>query len=408
MNSRLRWKFVVTVVGDARDFDLRLVSAPRRSLRPGGARFHPGEAAEARAGPEGRRSDGPAQSTPTMRSSSTRGTRLRGWRRRSRGKVSRGARSRSSALDGFGSPASPPNTTPRFGESRMTWPAASPASPAPASRTRSRSRRGVLREPAHEHGQAGRADGRTAGQRARRRRTAHRHPGRGRKTRSSCSCRVSPTWTARGASLARRRCSNGSSSNTAPPPRGRPCLSATGGVVPPNTEVAIWRSRPGEASAEPPHYLVRSVADITGRDLRNARSIPDENYQPAVAFSLTRDAARRFAQLTGDNVGRSLAIILDGRVQSAPQIEGRIDGGEGHIRGRFTQQQAADLSLVLRAGALPASMTYLGGRSRRAITRHRVDPRRRGGLAGRARLDRRASCSSTTTGPGSTPSSRSW
>ena len=49
-------------------------------------------------------------------------------------------------------------------------------------------------------------------------------------------------------------------------------------------------------------------------------------------------------------------------MQSAPQIEGRIDGGEGHIRGRFTQQQAADLSLVLRAGALPASMTYLGGR----------------------------------------------
>ena len=66
--------------------------------------------------------------------------------------------------------------------------------------------------------------------------------------------------------------------------------------------------------------------------------------------------------MTGDNVGRDLAIILDGRVQSAPLIEGRIDGGEGHIRGRFTQQEAADLSLVLRAGALPASMTYLGGR----------------------------------------------
>jgi protein-export membrane protein SecD/preprotein translocase SecF subunit len=146
-----------------------------------------------------------------------------------------------------------------------------------------------------------------------------------------------------------------------PAPTREALLRATGGVVPPNTEVATGVPDPA-GSGEPPHYLVRSVAAITGRDLRNARSIPDENHQPAVAFSLTRDAARRFAQLTGDNVGRSLAIILDGRVQSAPQIEGRIDGGEGHIRGRFTQQEAADLSLVLRAGALPASLTYLGGR----------------------------------------------
>jgi protein-export membrane protein SecD/preprotein translocase SecF subunit len=146
-----------------------------------------------------------------------------------------------------------------------------------------------------------------------------------------------------------------------PAPTREALLAASGGKVPPNTEVAIGVPDPAASDLEP-HYLVRSAADITGRDLRNARSIPDENFQPTVAFSLTREGARRFAKLTGDNVGRSLAIILDGRVQSAPQIEGRIDGGEGNIRGRFTQQEAADLSLVLRAGALPASMTYLGGR----------------------------------------------
>ena len=75
-------------------------------------------------------------------------------------------------------------------------------------------------------------------------------------------------------------------------------LAPTGGEVPPNTEVAIGVADAG-GSAGPAHYLVRSVAAITGRDLRNARSIPDENYQPAVAFSLTRDAARRFAQADG-------------------------------------------------------------------------------------------------------------
>lgn len=136
-------------------------------------------------------------------------------------------------------------------------------------------------------------------------------------------------------------------------------LSTAGGVIPADTEVTIG----AEATATGGHawYLVRRAADITGRDLRNARAIFDENGRPAVAFSLTRAGAERFARLTGDNVGRHLAIVLDGRVQSAPQIEHRIAGGEGYIRGQFTQQEAADLSLVLRAGALPASMTYLGG-----------------------------------------------
>jgi protein-export membrane protein SecD/preprotein translocase SecF subunit len=145
-----------------------------------------------------------------------------------------------------------------------------------------------------------------------------------------------------------------------PAPSREALLSATGGVAPPLTEVVSGTLDPasGEAGA---YYLVRSVADITGRDLRSARPLQDENQQPSVAFSLTRDGARRFAQLTGENVGRAVAIILDGRVQSAPVIEGRIDRGEGSIRGRFTTQQAADLSLVLRAGALPASLTYLGG-----------------------------------------------
>ena len=145
-----------------------------------------------------------------------------------------------------------------------------------------------------------------------------------------------------------------------PAPTREALLSLAGAAVPPGMEVAVGAEDASTGDA-PSYYLVRSVPGITGRDIRSARPIRDENSQPAVAFSLTQDGARRFGQLTGEHVGRHLAIILDGRVQSAPQIEDRIGGGEGYIRGRFTSEQAADLSLVLRAGALPASMTYLGG-----------------------------------------------
>jgi preprotein translocase subunit SecD len=105
-------------------------------------------------------------------------------------------------------------------------------------------------------------------------------------------------------------------------------------------------------------YLVRRTATVTGRDLRNAKPSLDETNRPAVSFSLNADGARKFGKATGENIGRRLAIILDGRVQSAPVIEGRIFD-EGRISGTFTQQETQDLSLVLRSGALPASLTYL-------------------------------------------------
>jgi preprotein translocase subunit SecD len=116
------------------------------------------------------------------------------------------------------------------------------------------------------------------------------------------------------------------------------------------------------ARAETVYYMVRRAAAVTGRDLRNARPTLDENNQPAVSFSLNREGSRKFGTVTGANIGRRLAIVLDGRVQSAPTIEGRITD-EGRIYGSFTQQEAADLSLVLRSGALPASLTYLEERT---------------------------------------------
>jgi preprotein translocase subunit SecD len=106
------------------------------------------------------------------------------------------------------------------------------------------------------------------------------------------------------------------------------------------------------------YYLVRKVAAVTGRDLRNARPTIDENNQPAVSFSLNSEGARKFAQVTGANIGRQLAIILDNRVFSAPTIESRIND-QGRINGSFTSQEAQDLALVLRSGALPARLDYL-------------------------------------------------
>ena len=100
------------------------------------------------------------------------------------------------------------------------------------------------------------------------------------------------------------------------------------------------------------------MAAVTGQDLRNARPSLDENNRPAVAFSLTNEGARKFGKVTGENVGRYLAIILDKRVQSAPRIESRIND-EGRISGSFTSDEVNDLSLMLRSGALPASMSYL-------------------------------------------------
>jgi preprotein translocase subunit SecD len=137
-------------------------------------------------------------------------------------------------------------------------------------------------------------------------------------------------------------------------------LQAYAGTVPANMEVVTGAAAGPEGGTS--HYLVRRVAAITGRDLRNARPTLDENNQPAVSFTLNNDGAVKFGRVTQENIGRQLAIILDGRVQSAPVIETRIND-EGRITGLFTQQEVADLSLVLRSGALPASLTYLEERT---------------------------------------------
>jgi preprotein translocase subunit SecD len=135
------------------------------------------------------------------------------------------------------------------------------------------------------------------------------------------------------------------------------------GVVPPELELlpgVTSASRADQAGVV--YYLVRKVPVVSGRDLKTARPSLDENNRPAVSFTLTQAAATRFGNYTGANIGKYLGIVLDKRVVSAPVIEGKIND-EGRIAGNFTQQEAADLSLTLRSGALPAALTYLEERT---------------------------------------------
>jgi len=138
---------------------------------------------------------------------------------------------------------------------------------------------------------------------------------------------------------------------------------AHGGIMPPGTELMGSKSV-DPTSGQGSWYVVDRSPIITGRDLRSATAIPstDNPGSYEVNFTLSTDAARRFGPFTEQNVGRPMAIVLDKKVESAPVIQSRIEDS-GRITGRFGQQEANDLALVLRAGALPATIRYLEERT---------------------------------------------
>jgi preprotein translocase subunit SecD len=110
------------------------------------------------------------------------------------------------------------------------------------------------------------------------------------------------------------------------------------------------------------YLAVRKIVPVTGTDLKTARVQKGRLGEPVIGFSMTPEGARKFGELTGNNVGKQLAIVLDNKIESAPRINSRIDD-QGVIEGRFTQQQASDLALILRSGSLPASLTTLEERT---------------------------------------------
>jgi preprotein translocase subunit SecD len=115
---------------------------------------------------------------------------------------------------------------------------------------------------------------------------------------------------------------------------------------------------PGSGGDAGASYVVKKIAPVTGADLRMAKPGLDENNQPAVHFELKPSGAPKFGKLSGENIGRYLAIVLDNKVISAPRLDGRITD-QGRISGGFTAETANDLALTLRSGALPAGLTSL-------------------------------------------------
>ncbi|HUX68393.1 MAG TPA: protein translocase subunit SecD [Terriglobales bacterium] len=133
-----------------------------------------------------------------------------------------------------------------------------------------------------------------------------------------------------------------------------------GGVLPEDSEVLPGQNIGGASTSTTgtDWYVVSRTAVVSGSDLRDAQPQTDNNGQMEVSFTLTRDAGQRFGAFTEANINRPLAIVLDNQVQEYATIQSRIED-QGRITGSFSNQQASDLALVLRSGALPASITYL-------------------------------------------------
>ncbi|WP_149142447.1 protein translocase subunit SecD [Gemmobacter caeruleus] len=111
------------------------------------------------------------------------------------------------------------------------------------------------------------------------------------------------------------------------------------------------------------YYLVEKTPVVTGEDLTNAQPAFDQNGRPAVEFQFDPTGARKFGDYTANNIGKPFAIVLDDQVISAPVIQSHIPGGRGIITGSFTVEESTELAVLLRAGALPAEMTFLEERT---------------------------------------------
>jgi preprotein translocase subunit SecD len=144
-----------------------------------------------------------------------------------------------------------------------------------------------------------------------------------------------------------------------PYPSEQAALQDKGGVIPADALLLPGHSMPGVESEGPAWYLVSRVSAVSGKDLRDAQPSSDQNGQPSVSFSLTGEGGQRFYSFTSAHVGDSLAVVLDNKVQEVANIKEPIRDQGSISGGRMTEQQAKDLSMVLRSGALPASIKYL-------------------------------------------------
>ncbi len=122
----------------------------------------------------------------------------------------------------------------------------------------------------------------------------------------------------------------------------------------------LYKATAGQEGERTRYYVLFDSVPVTGAYLENARVETDRQFgTPSIGFTFNKEGGKLFEQFTGANVGKYLAIVLDGVVHSAPVIKTRIGGGSGVIEGSFSMEEARDLAIVLRAGSLPAPVSII-------------------------------------------------
>ena len=141
-------------------------------------------------------------------------------------------------------------------------------------------------------------------------------------------------------------------------PTEQAALQQHNGVLPPDAEILKGRTERTGEGPEDAYFVVSRVPAVSGRELRDAQPGQNQQGQPSVNFTLTREGGNRFWAFTSAHVNDYLAVILDGKVREVASIREPIRD-RGEISGGMTDQQSKDLAMILRSGALPASITYL-------------------------------------------------
>lgn len=144
-----------------------------------------------------------------------------------------------------------------------------------------------------------------------------------------------------------------------------PKIAAKQGNIPPGNEILYEEKEdPTTRRIIKTPYLIKKRALLTGAYLTDARVHIDSQYnEPYVSITFDKKGARIFARITEENVKKRLAIVLDKKVYSAPVIQEKISGGSARITGSFTAEEAHDLAIILRAGALPAPVNIIEERT---------------------------------------------
>jgi len=141
-------------------------------------------------------------------------------------------------------------------------------------------------------------------------------------------------------------------------------VAATKGIVGPGRELTYMMQHGPKNDGKGIPIVLMKEAVLTGENITDARAtIEQNNNQFSVSLTFNARGARIFERVTAENIKKRLAIVLDGKCYSAPVIQDKIAGGKAQITGRFGQEEARDLAIVLRAGALPAPVNVLEQRT---------------------------------------------